>query len=238
MTVTHARTQTPDGGSVSDAATHALARARDHLLDLQHEQGWWQGELETNVTMDAEDLLMRHFLGVSDEAHTAAEARWIRSQQRADGTWATFYGGPGELSTTIEAYVALRLAGRRAGPAAHAAGPGVHPGRGRAGSQPGVHPDLDGHVRRVVLGRPAGHPARADLPAVLVPAEHLRLGLLGPADDRGPGRGQLPAPVPAAAVQHRRTAHRRHPRSAPRPTRGRSCSTGSTRCCTPTSGAG
>jgi len=111
MTVTHARTQTPDGGSVSDAATHALARARDHLLDLQHEQGWWQGELETNVTMDAEDLLMRHFLGVSDEAHTAAEARWIRSQQRADGTWATFYSGPGELSTTIEAYVALKLAG-------------------------------------------------------------------------------------------------------------------------------
>ncbi|HEY2518795.1 MAG TPA: squalene--hopene cyclase, partial [Streptosporangiaceae bacterium] len=111
MTVTHARMQTPDGGSVGDAATHALARARDHLLDRQDDQGWWQGELETNVTMDAEDLLMRHFLGVSDEAHTAAEARWIRSQQRDDGTWATFYGGPGELSTTIEAYVALRLAG-------------------------------------------------------------------------------------------------------------------------------
>jgi squalene-hopene/tetraprenyl-beta-curcumene cyclase len=54
---------------------------------------------------------MRHFLGISDEAHTAAEARWIRSQQRADGTWATFYGGPGDLNTTIEAYVALRLAG-------------------------------------------------------------------------------------------------------------------------------
>jgi squalene-hopene/tetraprenyl-beta-curcumene cyclase len=111
MTVTHARMQTPDGGSVGDEATHALERARDHLLDLQHEQGWWQGELETNVTMDAEDLLMRHFLGVSDPVHTAAEARWIRSQQRADGTWASFYGGPGELSTTIEAYVALKLAG-------------------------------------------------------------------------------------------------------------------------------
>jgi squalene-hopene/tetraprenyl-beta-curcumene cyclase len=111
MTVTHAREQTPDGGSVGDAATHALTRARDYLLGIQHEQGWWQGELETNVTMDAEDLLMRHFLGVSDATHTAAEARWIRSQQRADGTWATFYGGPGELSTTIEAYVALRLAG-------------------------------------------------------------------------------------------------------------------------------
>ena len=61
--------------------------------------------------MDAEDLLMRQFLGAGDAAHTAAEARWIRSQQRDDGTWANFYGGPGDLSTTIEAYVALRLAG-------------------------------------------------------------------------------------------------------------------------------
>ena len=61
--------------------------------------------------MDAEDLLMREFLGAGDAAHTAAEARWIRSQQREDGTWANFYGGPGDLSTTIEAYVALRLAG-------------------------------------------------------------------------------------------------------------------------------
>src|ERR1700735_1964520 len=108
MTVTHTRS---DGPPALSGAEAALVRARDHLLGLQHEQGWWQGELETNVTMDAEDLLMRHFLGVSDAEHTAAEARWIRSQQRADGTWAPFYGGPGDLSTTIEAYVALRLAG-------------------------------------------------------------------------------------------------------------------------------
>src|ERR1019366_9792146 len=38
-------------------------------------------------------------------------AVWIRSKQREDGSWANFYGGPGDLSTTIEAYVALRLAG-------------------------------------------------------------------------------------------------------------------------------
>ena len=42
----------------------ALDRATEHLLGLQHEQGWWQGELETNVTMDAEDLLLREFLGI------------------------------------------------------------------------------------------------------------------------------------------------------------------------------
>jgi squalene-hopene/tetraprenyl-beta-curcumene cyclase len=61
--------------------------------------------------MDAEDLLLREFLGIRDERETARAAEWIRSQQRADGTWANFFGGPGDLSTTIEAYVALRLAG-------------------------------------------------------------------------------------------------------------------------------
>jgi squalene-hopene/tetraprenyl-beta-curcumene cyclase len=94
-----------------DAARVTLARAREHVLGLQHADGWWQGELETNVTMDAEDLLLRQFLGVRDDAATAAAGRWIRSQQREDGTWANFFDGPADLSTTVEAYVALRLAG-------------------------------------------------------------------------------------------------------------------------------
>src|SRR2546421_7590424 len=89
----------------------ALELARERLLALQHEHGWWQGELQTNVTMDAEDMLLREFLGVRREDETRRSAAWIRSQQRADGTWANFHGGPGELSTTIEAYWALRLAG-------------------------------------------------------------------------------------------------------------------------------
>lgn len=96
---------------VDVAVETALARARAHLLGLQQPGGWWKGELETNVTMDAEDLLLREFLGIRDDATTHAAARWIRSAQRDDGSWATFYGGPGDLSTTIEAYVALRLAG-------------------------------------------------------------------------------------------------------------------------------
>jgi squalene-hopene/tetraprenyl-beta-curcumene cyclase len=78
---------------------------------MQHQDGWWKGELETNVTMDAEDLLLREFLGIGSPEVTAASARWIRSKQRADGSWATFHGGPPDLSTTAEAYVALRLAG-------------------------------------------------------------------------------------------------------------------------------
>jgi squalene-hopene/tetraprenyl-beta-curcumene cyclase len=88
-----------------------LNRAVDRLLALQDPRGWWKGELETNVTMDAEDLLLREFLGIREAAATERSAVWIRTNQRADGSWSNFAGGPGDLSTTIEAYVALRLAG-------------------------------------------------------------------------------------------------------------------------------
>jgi len=106
-------TQSLAGGQAdtTQAAQRALDQAVNHLLGLQHEPGWWQGELETNVTMDAEDLLLREFLGVRTADQTAAAARWIRSCQREDGTWANFRGGRADLSTTVEAYVALRLAG-------------------------------------------------------------------------------------------------------------------------------
>jgi len=114
----------PAGPGAAAVARTALDRATSHLLGLQHGQGWWQGELETNVTMDAEDLLFRELLGVRTAEQSAAAARWIRSCQRPDGTWANFRGGDGDLSTTVEAYVALRLAGDRpdAGHMAVAAG--------------------------------------------------------------------------------------------------------------------
>ena len=92
-------------------AAETLARARDHLLGLQSAEGWWQGELETNVSIEAEDIFLRKYLGVLTPEELRQTANWIRAKQRADGTWANFYGGPGELSTTVEAYAALRFAG-------------------------------------------------------------------------------------------------------------------------------
>jgi squalene-hopene/tetraprenyl-beta-curcumene cyclase len=99
------------GKRVDLRAETALERGVRRLLALQHGDGWWKGDLETNVTMDAEDLFLREFLGIRTEARTRGAAARIRSRQREDGTWATFHGGPPDLSTTIEAYMALRLAG-------------------------------------------------------------------------------------------------------------------------------
>ncbi len=99
-----------DAGLEVAAASQAAVR---YLLASQNAAGWWKGELETNVTMDAEDLLLRHFLGILDPAVAVRSARWIRGNQRADGTWGGFYGAPPDVSTTVEAYTALRLAGDR-----------------------------------------------------------------------------------------------------------------------------
>jgi squalene-hopene/tetraprenyl-beta-curcumene cyclase len=56
----------------------ALELACGHLLSLQNDAGWWQGELQTNVTMDAEDMLLREFLGIRKEDETERSAAWIR----------------------------------------------------------------------------------------------------------------------------------------------------------------
>ena len=94
-----------------NALANAIERAQRHLLSLQNPAGWWKGELESNVTIEAEDLFLRRYLGILDPGVTERTARWIRSRRQPDGTWANFHGGPPDLHTTTEAYVALRLAG-------------------------------------------------------------------------------------------------------------------------------
>ena len=101
--------------SVKEKEVVACERARDHLLALQAPDGHWRGLFQTNVSMDAEDLLLREFLGIRDEERVGGAAAWIRSQQSSDGSWANFEGGPGDLSTSIEAYWGLRVAGDEPG---------------------------------------------------------------------------------------------------------------------------
>ncbi len=90
----------------------ALNRAVQWLLDAQDAEGWWCGELEANVTIQAEYILLMYFLGVRDDARWAEVVRYIDPRQQDDGGWPIYYGGPSDLSTTIEAYVALKLTGR------------------------------------------------------------------------------------------------------------------------------
>ncbi|GGY07803.1 squalene--hopene cyclase [Streptomyces minutiscleroticus] len=101
----------PPSGPEEEAARRAVLRATDHLLARQHAEGYWLGFTQTDVSFDVQDLLCRLFLGILDDRLVADSGRFIRSQQRADGTWPLAPDADGHLGTTIQAYVALRLAG-------------------------------------------------------------------------------------------------------------------------------
>ncbi len=94
----------------------ALQTGTKRLLELQHPDGWWVGELESNATMIAEHLFMLHFLGLRDPKTDRKLANELLARRREDGTWSNWWQGPADLSTTIESYVALKLAGVDPGP--------------------------------------------------------------------------------------------------------------------------
>jgi len=89
----------------------AIEAATQRLLELQHPDGYWVGELESNVTMTAQHLFWHHVLGLRTPDLDRRIANELLARQREDGTWAIWYDGPGDLNTTVEAYAALKLAG-------------------------------------------------------------------------------------------------------------------------------
>ena len=89
----------------------AVERGTERLFALQHPDGWWKGELESNATMIAEHLFLLHFLGLRDSETDRLLANELLARRRANGTWSIWYEGPPDLSVTVEAYAALKLAG-------------------------------------------------------------------------------------------------------------------------------
>ena len=89
----------------------ALARGCDALFGRQDPEGFWWAELESNASITAEVVLLHHVWGTFDRVpHDRAEY-YLREQQSAHGGWELAFGDGGELSVTIEAYMALRLLG-------------------------------------------------------------------------------------------------------------------------------
>ena len=96
------------------AVADSIGRGRANLLSLQDaKEGFWWAELEANVTITAEYLMLHQILGTDRGRPIAQAARYILDRQIADGSWELFWGGAGDLSTTIEAYTALKLVGYR-----------------------------------------------------------------------------------------------------------------------------
>src|SRR5687768_17344654 len=102
--------QTQDRVKVNQVAD-AIAASQQYLLSIQNPAGYWWAELESNVTITAEVVLLHKIWGTDQDRPLHKVEAYLREQQRQHGGWELYYGDGGELSTSVEAYMALRLLG-------------------------------------------------------------------------------------------------------------------------------
>jgi len=93
------------------ALDRTIDAARDALRGLQHERGYWQFELEADSTIPAEYILMMHFLGEFNPPLERKIAAYLRARQAVHGGWPLYQGGDFDISCSVKAYYALKLAG-------------------------------------------------------------------------------------------------------------------------------
>lgn len=93
------------------AAVHA---ARHALLSRQKLDGHWVGELQGDTILESEYALLLAFLGRHDDPALPKLTTYILAQQQPAGGWSNYPGGPADVSVSVKAYFALKLAGHAA----------------------------------------------------------------------------------------------------------------------------
>jgi squalene-hopene/tetraprenyl-beta-curcumene cyclase len=92
----------------------AIDRARDCLLAKQFADGHWCGELQGDTILESEYIILMAFLGRQREERCLKAARYLLTQQRNEGAWGNYPGGPADLSVSVKAYLALKVTGHDA----------------------------------------------------------------------------------------------------------------------------
>jgi squalene-hopene/tetraprenyl-beta-curcumene cyclase len=95
-----------------EIAAFALREARDYLFSIQHKDFHWCAELESNSTITSEYVFMCQMLSLEySPAKRESILRFLLSSQKRDGSWGIADLHDGDLSTTAETYLALRILG-------------------------------------------------------------------------------------------------------------------------------
>ncbi|MCI0548562.1 MAG: squalene--hopene cyclase [Candidatus Rokubacteria bacterium] len=89
----------------------AIERAQAFLLSAQAPDGHWVGELEADSTITSEYLLFLRLIDRVDREREGKMVQYLRDTQLPDGGWSLFARGPANLSATIKAYFAMKVAG-------------------------------------------------------------------------------------------------------------------------------
>ena len=93
--------------------SNALKLAVNYAWDDVHDDGHWYGEIRSNATITAEYIMLYQALDLQDPINRdrAALCQWLLSDQNPDGSWGIAPDYPGDISTTTEAYLALKILG-------------------------------------------------------------------------------------------------------------------------------
>ncbi len=88
-----------------------LTEAVRGLVAKRQKDGHWVFPLEADVTIPAEYVMLCHYLDRIDTAIEQKLTDSILRYQNGDGGWPLFFGGSFDISATVKAYLALKLAG-------------------------------------------------------------------------------------------------------------------------------
>jgi squalene-hopene/tetraprenyl-beta-curcumene cyclase len=89
----------------------SIARAAESLIAQQDEAGYWRYDLEADASITSEYILMMHFMDEIEPPLQARLAVYLRAKQETHGGWGLFPGSGFDLSCSVKAYFALKLAG-------------------------------------------------------------------------------------------------------------------------------
>ena len=89
----------------------AITRTRQWLLTEQHIDGSWCAELEGDTLTETETILLLAYLGRENSDLARRAANYIVEKQLPEGGWAMYQGGKLAISSSVEAYFALKLTG-------------------------------------------------------------------------------------------------------------------------------
>lgn len=104
-------TATLEAPTLGARLRRAVETAQAALLALQKDDGHWCAELEGDTILESEYALALHFLDRTDAPRLHALAATLRQKQLPTGGWALYPEGPADVSSSVKAYLVLKLAG-------------------------------------------------------------------------------------------------------------------------------
>ncbi|MCE5334752.1 MAG: squalene--hopene cyclase [Desulfobacteraceae bacterium] len=94
-----------------------IRKSCDYFYKVQYPDGFWWAELESNVTITSEYVMLMRLLGIAIPEKQKSIINYLHAQQNENGSWGLYLGDGGDISTTVEAYFALKMMGEDQGAA-------------------------------------------------------------------------------------------------------------------------